>query len=293
MIVVTTPTGKIGSQVIPLLLDAKERVRVVVRDAQKLPPGVRDQVEIFEGSSDSEDVLDRALDGAEALFWVVPPAYDSNLDVSYFVNFTRPVCRVIERRRVARVVGVSSLGRGHELAHDAGAITATHAKDALLESTGASYRALWCPGFMENMLGQMAGIRRGVFATSGRGDLAVPHAATRDIASVAAKLLRDRSWTGSGGAAVLGPEDLSHEQMAAIMTDVLGWAVRYERLSADEYIAMFVQHGATKALARGIVKMYEAIDGGLYHAETRTTENTTPTSFRQWATDVLKPALQR
>ena len=51
MIVVTTPTGKIGSQVIPHLLAANEAVRVVVRDPSKLSSQVRDKVEIVTGSS--------------------------------------------------------------------------------------------------------------------------------------------------------------------------------------------------------------------------------------------------
>jgi uncharacterized protein YbjT (DUF2867 family) len=291
MIVVTTPTGKIASQLIPLLLDAKEQVRVIVREPQKLSPTLREHVEVFQGSSDDEGVLDRALDGADTLFWVVPPAFNTNLDAKYFVEFTRPVSRVIERRRVPRVVSVSSLGRGHELARDAGPIAATHAKDALLEATGAAYRALWCPGFMENMFGQLAGLRRGVFGTSGRGDLAIPHVATRDIAAAAAKLLLDRAWSGTGGVAVLGPEDLSHDETAAVLSDVLARPIRYQQLSGEDYASMFIQHGATEALARGIVRMYDAIDHGLYNVERRTVENTTPTSFRKWASEVLKPAL--
>ena len=46
MIVVTTPTGKIGSQVIPHLLAAKESVRFVVRDASRLAPEVRANVDV-------------------------------------------------------------------------------------------------------------------------------------------------------------------------------------------------------------------------------------------------------
>ena len=50
MIVVTTPTGNIGHHLIQRLVGADEQVRVVVRDASKLPEQVRDRVEIIEGS---------------------------------------------------------------------------------------------------------------------------------------------------------------------------------------------------------------------------------------------------
>ncbi len=38
VVVVTTPTGNIGSQVVPHLLAANEALRVVVRDPAKLAP---------------------------------------------------------------------------------------------------------------------------------------------------------------------------------------------------------------------------------------------------------------
>ena len=44
MIVVTTPTGNIGRHVVRHLLDAGEALRLIVRDAAKLPQEVRDRV---------------------------------------------------------------------------------------------------------------------------------------------------------------------------------------------------------------------------------------------------------
>jgi uncharacterized protein YbjT (DUF2867 family) len=293
MIVVTIPTGKIGSQLVPSLLAANQRVRVVVRDPAKLPPEIRERAEIIQGAADDARVVDRALEGADALFWVVPPGLRTHNDTSYYLEFSQPACRAIERYGVPRVVSVSSLGRGLAVARDAGPVTATHAKDAAFEATGAAYRALWCPGFMENLLGQVDGLARGVFGTTGRGDLAIPHAATRDIAAMAARLLLDRTWTGAGGVAVLGPEDLSYDDIATILTDVLGRPIRYQQVPVDAYVALFQKHGATEALARGVVAIHAAVDRSLYNAERRTAENTTPTSVRQWATEVLKPALQR
>jgi hypothetical protein len=51
-----------------------------------------------------------------------------------------------------------------------------------------------------------------------------------------------------------------------------------------------MSHGASAAMADGLIEMTAAIDQGLYNAERRTPETTTPTSFRQWCTEVLKPA---
>jgi len=114
--------------------------------------------------------------------------------------------------------------------------------------------------------------------------------ATRDIASSGAKLLLDRSWTAQGGQAVLGPEDLSFDDMAAIMTDVLQRPIRFQPVPGEAYKAQLMNFGASEAFAQGLVDMHVAKDNGLDSAEPRTPENTTPTSFRQWCEEVLKPA---
>ena len=123
MIVVTTPTGKIGSQVIPLLLAAKEAVRVVVRDPSKLSPDIRENVEVVTGSLDDEAIMQQALKGAESVFLVVPPSFSDNNDAAYYLRFTRPALNAIKSQGVKRVVDVSVLGRGTELSKKAGPIT--------------------------------------------------------------------------------------------------------------------------------------------------------------------------
>lgn len=290
MIVITTPTGKIGSQVVKHLLATNEAVRVIARDPAKLAPEVHGQVEVVQGSTDDENVLSQALEGAESLFWVVPPSFRENNDTEYYLRFTRPACRAIKSQQVKRVVGVSGLGRG--LPMDAGPVTASFAKDEEIERTGVDYRALWCPGFMENMLDQVEPIKhQGMFFLPSPPDVKIPFVATRDIAASGVKLLLDKSWTGQGGFAVLGPEDLSYNDIAAIMTEVLGKSIRFQQISADAYKAQLIKLGANEVFAQGIVNMHVAKGNGLDNAEPRTAENTTPTSFQQWCEEVLKPAV--
>src|SRR5882757_6895230 len=148
MMVVTTPTGQIGSQVVQSLLAANEAVRVIARDPSRLPADIHARVEIVQGSSDDQGVLMCALKGAESLFLVVPPSFTTNDAMDYYLQFTRPVCRAIQSQGVKRVVAVSAVGR--RVALPAGVVTASLAKDMEIERTGVDFRALWCPGFMEN-----------------------------------------------------------------------------------------------------------------------------------------------
>lgn len=131
----------------------------------------------------------------------------------------------------------------------------------------------------------------GVISGTVPGDLKAPTAATRDIAAVATRLLLDHTWTGQDSLGVLGPEDLSSNDMAAILTEVLGTPVRYEQGSREEEKQGFLSYGYSDAMAQAMIDMDIAKEQGLDNALARTPENTTPTSFRQWAREVLKPAV--
>jgi uncharacterized protein YbjT (DUF2867 family) len=290
MIVVTTPTGHIGTKLVADLLATGQPVRAIAREPAKLAPEVRAKVEVVQGSSDDEDVVMRAADGAESFFLVVPPSFTTEDPREYYLRFTRPVCRAIERKGVKRVVAVSGIGR--RVSVNAGLVTASLEKDVAIERTGVDFRALWCPGFMENMLRQIDALRhQSAFFGPFRADLKIPLAATRDIAASGARLLLDRRWTGQGGLAVLGPENLSPHDMAAILSEVLGKPIRFQPVPHEAYKAQLIGMGASEACAQAMIDMSAAKNDGLDLSEPRTRENTTPTTFRQWCEEVLKPAV--
>lgn len=292
MIVLTTPTGDIGHQLLQTLVEAGEAVRVIARDPARLPDDLRERVEVVAGSHGDAEVVERAFAGADALFWLPPPnPRAESLDAAY-LDFTRPACDAIRSQGVRRVVSVSALGRGTGLEDRAGFVTASLAMDDLLAGTGVAFRALTMPSFMDNLLRQVGAIKgQGAFYSPIDGDRKSPTCATRDIAATAARLLRDDSWTGQGHVAVLGPEDLSMNEMAAIVSDVLGRPVRYVQTPFEAFEAQLKGYGMSEAFVRGYVEMMRAKNEGLDDAEPRTAESSTPTSFRQWCEEVLRPAV--
>jgi len=292
MIVITTPTGDIGHQVVENVLESGEPVRVIVRDPARLSPQVRERVEVVQGSHGDADVVGKAFAGADAVFWLVPPDPRAvSLEATY-LDFSRPACDAFMNQGISRVVGVSALGRGTPVAGDAGHVTASLAMDDLIAGTGVNYRALTMPSFMDNLLNQVATIKtQGMFFSPVSGDREFPTCATRDIAAVAARLLLDDSWSGQGSVPVLGAEDLSNNDMAQIMTEVLGVPVRFQQIPADVFKARLSGFGMSEAIAQGMVDMVTAKDQGLDNGEPRTPEATTPTTFRQWCEEVLKPAV--
>ena len=296
MIVITTPTGDIGRQVLAILLSGApssgEKLRVIVRDPARLPGPARDRVDVVAGSHGDADVVDRAFAGADAVFWVVPPDVHAPSLGAAFSGFTRAAAQAFTAHGVGHVVGVSALGRGTPVAGRAGLVTASLAMDDLIASTGVAYRALANPSFMDNLLRQVHSIRdQGVFTGTTAAGRKAPAAATRDIAAAAARLLVDRSWTGAGSVPVLGPADLSPQDMAGIMTEVLGTPVRYQRQSLADFGAALAGHGLGDAFVQGMVDMARAKDEGLDDGVPRTPQTASPTTFRQWCEEVLKPAV--
>ncbi len=294
MIVVTTPTGAIGSKVVRNLLDQDAKVRVIVRDPAKLPESVRDRVEVVPGSHGDADTVNAAFAGADAVFWLVPPNLRAESLDGLYLDFTRPARDAFVSQGVSRVVAVAATGRGTAYADKAGFVTAALAMADLIADTGVRFRELALPGFMDNVLRDIDDIvEHGVYRTPLRPDLRLPHCATKDIAATASRLLLDDTWTGRGSAAVLGPEDLSSNEMAAIMADVLGRPVRCEHTPPEAFLAGLQASGMSEAAVRGFYDMMTAKNNGLDEGEPRTAESSTPTSFRQFCEDVLKPAAAR
>ena len=292
MIVVTTPTGLIGHQVLDNLLDSGEELRLIARDPPAIPADVRARLDIVEGSHGDAAVVDEAFAGANAVFWLTPPDPQAPSVEAAFVGFTRPAAEGFKRHGVKRVVGVSALGRGTPWAEHAGYVTGSLAMDDLIASSGVSYRALTNPSFMDNIVRQAESIKKqGIFFSPIAGDRKLPSTATRDTAAAASRLLLDESWSGVDEVPLLGAEDLSFNDMAEIVSEVLGKEVRFQQTTFEAYKDRFLGFGMSDAMAQGMTDMARAKNEGLDNGVQRTPENSTPTSFREWCEAVLKQAV--
>ena len=293
MIVITTPTGQIGGQILDRVLERGGEVRVIVRDPSRLPEHVRDRTEVVQGSHADADTIGKALDGAERMFWLVPPPpgfRQATTSERYYLDFTRPACQAAADRGVA-VVAVTSLGHGYR--GKAGLLSAALAMDALIEDTGVDYRALALPFFMENLLRHVPAMKeQGAFSMANTAHRPLAAVATRDVADVAAALLLDPSWTGQARVPVAGPDDLTPEEMAEVISQTVGRTVRYRQIPVADQHAAMLQRGASPSMAQDMADMIEAQNDGIYDAEPRDPSSAAPTGFRTWCRDTLNPAIE-
>ncbi|ARV59628.1 hypothetical protein BZZ01_14195 [Nostocales cyanobacterium HT-58-2] len=287
-IVVTTPTGNIGRHVVRELMNAGKSIRVIVRNPNKLGADVRAYAKIVQGSIDDAAILTEALNGAEALFWCVPQSNTQENVLEYYLHFARAAATAIQQTGTPRIVAVSSGGKG--IAKNAGPISALHAIDDVLDATGAAIKYLRCGHFMDNLLWQVEPIvQQGVFFYPLPSDFPIPMVATCDIGAMAVRWLIHQDWLGQSGIGVHGPEDFSLNQVAETLSKAFSKPVRFQPVPPKAYYESILSHGSSPAFAQSLVDMFAAVAEGIYRAEPRTLDTTTPTTLRQWVENVMLP----
>jgi uncharacterized protein YbjT (DUF2867 family) len=292
LLVITTPAGQIGRQVLDNILErqADAEVRVVVRDPARLSACASDRAEVVQGSLTDSSVLTTAFAGADSVFWLLPPNPQASSVHAHILDFTRPLCAAITGQSVGRLVYVTGLNSG--LATSGGPGVGAAGMDELIARTGVSYRALRAPAFMDNLLQQLEPIKhQGTFCYPVSPDLKVPAIATRDIAAVAARLLLDDTWRGQEDVPLLGAEDISYSDMAQVMSDVLDRPIRYQQVRPEAFKANLLARGIAEPWAQSLTDLLVAADHGSYDTQPRTPESTAPTTFRRWCQEVFKPAV--
>src|SRR5262245_17980376 len=147
------------------------------------------------------------------------------------------------------------------------------------------------PSFMDNLLRQVESIKsQGLFF------LPTSEGRRPSVAPATSPPSRPSCWSMTPGAAtatraVLGPEDVSYDDSARIMSEVLGTSVRLQPISGEAFKARLIERGMSEAMAQGNLDTWLAKERGLDNAEPRTPESTTATGFRDWRDDLLKPAI--
>lgn len=291
-IAIAAPYGHIGSRLTQLLLDAGEDLILLPHDPDKLDADVRDRTTVRPVELDDAEAMAEATRGADALFWLSPPAMHTPSLQGWFETLGRSAAHAVEANGIGHVVNLSSVG-----AHNAegmGPVSGLHAVEQALDATDAAVRHLRPGFFMENLAMQADAISTaGSLFFPAPPTTATAMIATRDIAAAAARLLRDRSWSGQEVVGLHGPRDYTYEEAAAVLSDVLGREIRVQQVPAEAVVEQFKGYGASEDWARGMADLYSRIGHPTYFAgvEPRTDETTTPTTLRQFAEDTLRPAL--
>ncbi|MFQ5944452.1 MAG: NAD(P)H-binding protein [Anaerolineales bacterium] len=290
--VVTAPTGNIGSVVADRLLEAGADVTLIARDPGKVEHFAKRGAKVCRGSLEDEGFVIDATKDAQALFWLVPPAFTAD-PRAFQLGIGRVGAAAIKVNRIPHVVNLSSSGA--QIAEGAGVISGLHHVENVLNETAENIVHLRPGSFFENFLFSIDSIaREGRIYERVEPSISMSMVATRDIADVAARRLLALNWSGIQIQGIHGPADLSLEQAAKIMSEALERQISYVLIDSAQFAQAMAAMGMPRGTIDALNEMYDAINSGLVKsAEPRTQETTTPTTLKQWAREVLKAAVEQ
>lgn len=290
-IVVTTPTGHIGSKLTNILLNRGAEVTLIARHPDKVTNFKSRGARIVAGEHDDPKVLEQALEGADALFWLTPPNETSHDPIGDAKRFAEAGAQVIAKRPELHVVQLSS--GGAHLASGTGPIVGLHYTEERFRAVGKNVVSLRANLFMENILSSIPTIQAdGSIYSMVPGSITAPQVATQDIAQAAAdQLLSPRN--GHHIVDVVGPRDISFDQVAAILSNTVGKTVKVVTIPPPALKQGLIQAGISPEMADLFVEMENALENGLshqFHGEQKIIGKVT---YEQFAKDVFLPAYRQ
>jgi len=295
MFVVLGASGNTGRVVANNLLAGGQKVRVVGRSAAHLQTLAGKGAETFIADVTDSGALAKAFHGADSAYVMIPPNPTSDDPLSYANRASDAITAAVQKSGTKNVVALSSIGA--EQASGVGPVVGLHTlEQKLSQINSANVLFLRAGYFMENTLPQVGAIHKmGYMVGPLRPDLKVAMIATRDIGAAATEALLHPSTSGKETRELLGQRELAYTDVAAIIGKAIGKPdLKYVHLSDDQVRAAMVQMGMSDQFARLLLEMTTALNSGKMRAlETRTSKNTTPTTYETFVAESFVPAFQQ
>ena len=285
MITIMGATGNVGSKLADRLLDKNQPVRVIGRSAERLQPFVDRGATAAVGDAGDSDFLLQTFSGSIAVFTMIPTGQAAQDFRQYQNEIGRQIARAIEKSGVKHVVNLSSYGA--HLPDRTGPIKGLRDQEQRLNKLESVHILHLRPTFfMENILMNIDMIKNmGINGGHLLGNLPFAMISTEDIAVEAAHHLLERNFSGKTIRELLGPRDISMEEVTRIIGEKIGKPdLKYVHFSREEYINGLLQAGLTKDMAEQLAELDAGINDRLFASgEPRTQENRTTTDFEQFA----------
>jgi len=267
MILVTGPTGTIGSQVVSELARAHVPARALIRSpdrSARLPDGIEPVIGDLEA-------LDSALDGVESLFLMSPASPDQ----------MRLEAAAIDAARKAGVEHVVKLAAAGASPQAQARFTRSHGEVVdYLRSSGMASTIVMPTDYMSNVLNQAASVRDGATLYAADPDAPVASVHPADVGAVAAAALQG----GHEGKdlVVTGPEPASARDIAARLSGVLGREIELVALDDEALRNGMLAAGMSEWNVEGLLELYAYYRTGAAAQTTSTVEDVLGREPRSW-----------
>ncbi|HEY0941472.1 MAG TPA: NAD(P)H-binding protein [Steroidobacter sp.] len=271
-ILVAGATGKVGRELVKLLLDRGQAVRALTRhpETARLPGGV----EVVRGDLDDAEAIERALAGIDRMFFMGPdtslPAQAANL------------ARAARSSPLRHVVMLSSLAA--EMT-DSNPLALEHREaERIIEASGFDWTLLRGGAFSSNTLGWAQAIRNEATVRCVLRNIPYAPIDPYDIACVAAEALTATGHIGQTYA-LTGEESITPEQQTQVLATLLSRPLRFVELSDDEARAAFRRVYANQAEADGKLRALRSPEApwNFPRPDTRRITGQRSRTYQEWA----------
>jgi uncharacterized protein YbjT (DUF2867 family) len=260
MFVITGATGKTGSIAAKTLLAAGKKVRAVARDASKAADLKALGAEVFVADLTDQAALERAVTGAEGVYFLSPPDMAATNFVRDRQALTEKQIATFARAKVPHVVLLSSVAAHH--ADGNGPIRTLHIVEQQLRRAGVPSTFVRASYFAENWGAVVQPVKQdGVLPSFIGLDRPTAMVSTPDIGKTAARALLD----GPRGYRVIelaGPTDPTPKEVAATFAKILGRPVNAVAAPIAAVVPTFTSFGISENIASLYQEMYEGLQSG-------------------------------
>ena len=247
MIVVTGATGTVGRPLVALLKDQGVAVRAVARfaDAGTVPVGV----EVHKADLARPEEVAPALEGARALF-VHPRAVGES---------AAKLVALAAEKGVRRIVVLSAINVDDDPSYQPSRLNGDRNKEVedAVAGGGLPWVAVRASSFATNAIGMFgAQVRAGDVIRAPYGDFAEAPIHEADLAAVIARALVDNNLDGRR-ISVTGPGSVTHEEMVAVIGEVIGRPLSFQEVPAELAVRGMVANGLPEAFVNALMARYE------------------------------------
>ena len=275
LVLVTGATGNQGGAVVEALLTRGHQVRALTRNATSPAANrLRERgVEIAVGDFTDHDSLVRAAHGADAVYAMsTPQEHGAKIEIAQGITIT-------DAAKVAGVAhfvysSVAGANRATGIPHFDG----KYAVEKHLQASGVPYTIVAPVFFMENLLQpwMLSGLRQGKLAMAMPASRSLQQITVADIGAFVAAVI-ERNDTVFGRRFEIAGDELTGQEAAAILSKVMGRAVRYEGFPPD----------VLRAQNEDLARMFEWFDHTGYAAKLKSLRCDFPEvtwhTFEEWA----------
>lgn len=273
-ILVTGASGRAGREMVKRLRMNGARVRAAIHYPDHDAESRADAVEYVEVDFDHPETLDTAFRGIDKAVLITP-------EEATMVGMTANLLAAAERAGVGCLLRVSFI---HADAGIGGRLLRWHHEaEELVAASSIPSTCLRPNSYMQNFVTMYAPsiFTRGAFFTPmGRGRIS--YVDGRDVAEAAVEIL-----LGSGHEGVTysltGPEPLSHEEIAEILSRETGQAIRYVDVGEEDACMALERRGASPDLVEALCELWLAMRHDEFAPTSDGVERVTARSPRRFA----------